>query len=64
MGRPLQAVNMIVNGRKAITAETAYQLQKVFGPSATYWMNLESTWQLYKVTAKKTATRKRKSAGS
>ena len=48
---------MIVNGRKAITAETAYQLQKVFGPSATYWMNLESTWQLYKVAAKKNSER-------
>jgi plasmid maintenance system antidote protein VapI len=57
MGRPLQAVNMIVNGRKAITAETAYQLQNVFGPSATYWMNLESTWQLYKVAEKKNADR-------
>jgi addiction module HigA family antidote len=42
MGRPLQTVNMIVNGRKAITAETASQLQTVFGPSAAYWMNLEA----------------------
>jgi addiction module HigA family antidote len=57
MGRPLQAVNMIVNGRKAITAETAYQLQNVFGPSANYWMNLESAWQLYKVAEKKNAER-------
>jgi addiction module HigA family antidote len=50
MGRPLQTVNMIVNGRKAITAETASQLEDVFGPSAIYWMNLESTWQLYKLS--------------
>jgi len=49
MGRPLQAVNMIVNGHKAITPETASQLEKVFGPSAIYWMNLESTWQLHKL---------------
>ena len=53
IGRPLQTVNMIVNGHKAITAETAYKLQKVFGPSAIYWMNLESIWQLYKLNEKK-----------
>ena len=30
MGRPLQTVNMIVNGHKAITADTASQLAKAF----------------------------------
>jgi addiction module HigA family antidote len=62
MGRPLQTVNMIVNGRKAITAETASQLETVFGPSAAYWMNLEAIWQLYKLAEKrKAAVRSEKS---
>jgi addiction module HigA family antidote len=55
MGRPLQTVNMIINGRKAITAETASQLETVFGPSAAYWMNLEAIWQLYKLAEKRKA---------
>ena len=60
MRRPIQTVNMIVNGRKAITAETAYQLEAVFGPSAAYWMNLESSWQLYKFAEKKREAGSRK----
>ena len=62
MGRPLQAVNMIVNGHKAITAETASQLEIVFGPSAIYWMNLESTWQLYKLAENQKANKRAKKA--
>ena len=35
---------MIVNARKAITAETALQLQRAFGPSAgAYCMGLKPT---------------------
>lgn len=48
MGRPLQVVNEIVNGCKAITAQTAYELEAALGPSAETWMNLETTWQLYR----------------
>ena len=48
MGRPLQTVNMIVNGKKAITEETAIQLEKVLGVSATFWMNLQTNYNLTK----------------
>ena len=58
IGRPVQAISMIVNGRKAITAETAMQLQEAFGASASMWMGLEADWQLYKESEKqKTAER-------
>jgi HTH-type transcriptional regulator/antitoxin HigA len=46
VGRPLQAVNEIVNGRKAITAQTARQLAAAFGTSPELWLNLESAWRL------------------
>jgi addiction module HigA family antidote len=48
MGRPLQVVNEIINGKKAITARTAYELEAALGPSAETWMNLETSWQLYR----------------
>ena len=48
MNRPSQTISLIINGRKAITAETALQLQEVFGASAGMWMGLEADWQLYK----------------
>ncbi len=66
MGRPLQIVGAIVNGKKSITAETALQLQRAFGVSATMWSGLESDWQLRKVYEKQKAAKrakKREAAG-
>lgn len=48
MGRPQPAINQIVRGLKAITAETALQLEDVLGISAETWMNLETNYELTK----------------
>ena len=54
MGRPLNAINEIVNGKKAITAETALQLEEVMPEiPARFWLNLESDYQLTKVLISK-----------
>jgi HTH-type transcriptional regulator/antitoxin HigA len=47
MGRPLQVINQIINGRKAITARTARELEAALGTSAETWMNLETGYRLY-----------------
>ena len=52
MGRPLQAINSIVLGKKAITAETALQLEAALNIPAEWWMNLEKSYQLAKARAK------------
>jgi HTH-type transcriptional regulator/antitoxin HigA len=48
MGRPVQVINEIINGRKAITVRTARELEAALGSSAEFWMNLETSYQLYK----------------
>jgi len=48
MGRPVQAINQIVNGSKAITAETALQLEDATGVPAHVWVRLEADYQLVK----------------
>src|SRR6516165_441468 len=49
MGRPLQAVNELISGKKQITPDTALGLAKAFGDDdALYWMNLESVYRLSK----------------
>lgn len=49
MGRPVNAINEIVNGKKAITAETALQLELVMPEiPARFWLNLETDCQLAK----------------
>jgi addiction module HigA family antidote len=47
MGRPVQVINEIINGRKAITARTARELEAALGSSAELWMNLETSYRLY-----------------
>lgn len=47
LGRPLQAVNEIVNGRKRITAETAKELGLALGTGPEYWLNLENAYRLW-----------------
>lgn len=44
--RPMQAVNEIISGKRAITAETARALGEAFGTGPQLWMNLESQWRL------------------
>lgn len=47
MGRPLNTINEIINGKKAITAETALQLEEVMPEiPARFWLNLETDYQL------------------
>jgi HTH-type transcriptional regulator/antitoxin HigA len=48
MGRPLQAINEIVLGKKQITAQTALQLEGALGIAAETWMHLEVGYQLTK----------------
>jgi HTH-type transcriptional regulator/antitoxin HigA len=46
IGRPVQAVNEIVAGKKAITPDTAVAFSRALGTSAEYWLNLESAYRL------------------
>ncbi len=46
LGRPLQAVNEILNGKRGITPDTAKAIGNAFGTSAEMWLNLESAYQL------------------
>jgi HTH-type transcriptional regulator/antitoxin HigA len=49
MGRPVNAINEIINGKKAVTAETALQLETVMPEiPAKFWLNLEADYQLAK----------------
>jgi len=53
MGRPLNAINEIINGKKTITAETALQLEEVMPEiPARFWLNLETDFQLTRALIK------------
>ncbi len=46
---PYQRVNELINGRRGMTPGTALRLEKFFGMSAGFWMNLQLRWDLYRV---------------
>lgn len=41
MGVPRKHVNELCNGRRAVTADTALMLARVFGNSADFWLNVQ-----------------------
>ncbi len=45
MGRPAQAISEILNGKKALTEQTAFELSAVLGKSPSTWMNLEYAYR-------------------
>ncbi len=49
LGRPIRVVNEIIAGKRAITPETAKGLGDAFNTSAEFWLNLESSYQLWRV---------------
>ncbi len=46
LGRPAQVVNEIVNAKKAMTQDTALELERVLDSDAQYWANLESRYRM------------------
>ena len=44
-GRPKKTINEIINGKAAITPETALQLERVLGISASFWNNRERQYR-------------------
>ncbi len=43
---PPNRISEIVNGKRAITADTALRLQRYFGVEAQFWMNLQTEYDL------------------
>ena len=62
IGRPIQAVNEIIKGEKAITPATALQLEKALDVPANIWVGLESRYQLIKARLEEKKHLQRESA--
>ncbi len=46
LGRSRQHVNRLLQGKTAVTAETAHELGQAFGTSAEVWWNLQKSYEL------------------
>jgi antitoxin HigA-1 len=43
---PTNRITEILNGRRAITGDTALRLAHFFGTSAEFWLNLQSLYEI------------------
>ena len=43
---PPNRVTEILNGKRAVTADTALRLARYFGTTAKFWMNLQQSYDL------------------
>ena len=46
LGVPTNRITQIINGQRAITAETALRLGQWFGTSPDFWLNLQKQYEL------------------
>src|SRR5450755_3512830 len=46
LGVPTNRVTQILNGRRAITGDTALRLAHFFGTSPEFWLNLQSLYEI------------------
>jgi HTH-type transcriptional regulator / antitoxin HigA len=47
LGRPIQAISEIINGKKEITTETAIAIGEALGTSPAMWLNLQTNYRLF-----------------
>jgi len=62
MGRPVQVINEIARGVKAITPENALALERVLGISGSFWVRLEADYQYNKARLAAKARRRARSS--
>ena len=46
LGIPQNRISDIVRGRRGISADTALRLERTFGVSGSFWLNLQSHFEL------------------
>lgn len=54
---PVQRINEIVNGKRGITAETAWLFVGAFGTTPEFWTNLQANYDLARARPQKTIAR-------
>jgi HTH-type transcriptional regulator/antitoxin HigA len=53
LGRPVTLVNDIINGKRGITPTTAMEIAAALGTTPMLWMNLDASYQLWKLAETK-----------
>jgi len=60
LGVSRRRINELINGRRAITPDTAVRLAMYFGNDAAFWMHLQVAWDMHAAMRRVVAPRPRK----
>ncbi len=60
LGVSRRRVNELVNGRRAITPDTAVRLGLYFGNEAAFWMHLQVAWDMHAAVRRSAAPRRKR----
>ncbi|MFN8546331.1 MAG: HigA family addiction module antitoxin [Candidatus Binatia bacterium] len=60
LGISRRRVNELVNGRRAITPDTAVRLAMYFGNDAAFWMHLQVAWDMHAAVREVVVTKARR----
>ena len=55
LGISFPRLNEVINGRRAVTPDTALRLARVLGMSADFWLGLQQDWDLWHALRSKEA---------
>jgi len=55
MGVAIQRINLLINEKRAVTAETAILLAKALGTTPEFWMNLQAQSDLWDASQRMTS---------
>ena len=64
LGVSRRRVNELINGRRAITPDTAVRLAMFFGNDAAFWMHLQVAWDMHAAARRVRATARSGGAGA
>jgi HTH-type transcriptional regulator/antitoxin HigA len=53
LGRPVQAISEIMNGRKQIVPDTALAIGEALGTSADFWLNMQVSFSLHEARSQR-----------
>jgi antitoxin HigA-1 len=59
LGVSRRRVNELINGRRAISPDTAVRLAMYFGNEAAFWMHLQVAWDMHAALREVRASRRR-----
>ena len=63
IGVPIQRINQIVRGKRGVSSETAWLFSQAFGTSPEFWVNLQSTYDLFRSRPKLSSVKKLPAVG-